>query len=80
MPLYDFTCHNCRSRFETLVRGGTAPRCPKCGSEELERVVSLPAIKSDATQDVVRRDTQRRDSAQARERVNEQRNYERNHD
>lgn len=42
MPLYDFRCRQCHHRFETLVRGGTPPACPRCGCEELDKLVSAP--------------------------------------
>lgn len=80
MPLYDFRCQGCGAESELLVRGTATPVCPACGSEALDRLPSLPAVRSEATRAVVGRYTQRRDAAQARERVNEQRNYERNHD
>ena len=81
MPLYDYLCQGCGVRSELLVRGGgAAPACPACGSEALERLLSLPAVRSAATRDVVGRSTQKRDAAQARERVNQQAAYERNHD
>lgn len=80
MPLYDYRCQQCDAEAELLVRGAQTPSCPACGSEALERLPSLPAVRSDATRDVVGRATRRRDAAQARERVHEQARYERNHD
>lgn len=43
MPLYDYQCRNCRLQFETLVRTGTAPVCPRCGSAGLDKQVCAPA-------------------------------------
>ena len=81
MPIYDFQCRGCDARFELLVRGAAPPACPACASEDLERLPSFQtAVRSDATRDVVRRETRRRDAAQARDRVHEQAKYERNHD
>ena len=80
MPLYDFHCRACDATSELLVRGAAVPACPACGSEALDRLPSLPAVRSDATRDVVGRYTRKRDAAQARERVNQQAAYERNHD
>jgi len=44
MPIYNFRCRKCNAEFEDLVskRGDIAP-CPKCGSEDVEKQVSLPA-------------------------------------
>ncbi len=80
MPLYDFHCQSCGGESELLVRGTTVPACPACGSEALDRLPSLPAVRSDATRDVVQRYAKKRDAAQAKERINQQAHYERNHD
>ena len=50
MPLFDFRCLGCDSRFELLVRGATAPSCPSCGSTSLEKQLSSFAVSSDGTQ------------------------------
>lgn len=42
MPLYDYHCRDCQLQFETLVRAGTAPVCPRCGSAALDKQVSAP--------------------------------------
>jgi putative FmdB family regulatory protein len=46
MPLYDFTCRECRQPFEKLVRKETevaAITCPNCSSSRVEKLLSLPA-------------------------------------
>lgn len=43
MPIYDYRCHVCDSRFELLVRGATTPVCPRCGSAELFKCVTAPS-------------------------------------
>lgn len=43
MPIYDYRCRNCEKSFETLVRGNRTPACPECGSENLEKLLSVPA-------------------------------------
>jgi len=43
MPLYDYRCSACSQTFELLVRAGTVPTCPSCGSPQLEKQVSAPA-------------------------------------
>lgn len=43
MPIYDFHCRHCDRSFELLVRSTDTPACPECGSEDLEKQVSLPA-------------------------------------
>ena len=46
MPLYEYACHDCRSEFELLIRGGERPVCPKCGGEHLQKQLSVPAAHS----------------------------------
>jgi putative FmdB family regulatory protein len=80
MPLYEYSCRVCAHQFETLVRGCTTPTCPACTSEDLERLFSMPVVRSETTRDIVSRDAKQRDARQASERVHAQREYERNHD
>ncbi len=43
MPLYEYRCASCGSRFEVLQRvgqGGTGVLCPKCGRSEVEKQFS----------------------------------------
>ena len=80
MPIYEYSCKQCGHEFEALVRGGQTPRCASCGSEELERVLSLPAVKSDTTRERALGAAKRRDAAQAKDKAHEQLKYERSHD
>jgi putative FmdB family regulatory protein len=80
MPLFDFNCRACGHEFEALVRGTATPACPECKSEDLERMMSLPVVKSDTTRGMIKRETKRRDAKQAAEREYTQRQYEANHD
>lgn len=43
MPLFDFNCHKCGSKFESLVLKNDEPvSCPECGSDSVEKItVSL---------------------------------------
>ena len=51
MPIYEYRCRECSKVFELLVRasanGDSGPHCPECGSEELKRLFSLFASRSD---------------------------------
>jgi putative FmdB family regulatory protein len=41
MPLYDFGCPSCETRFEELQPLAAAPpRCPRCGGTQTERVIA----------------------------------------
>jgi putative FmdB family regulatory protein len=50
MPIFDFNCKSCGHPFETLVRAGSKPVCPQCGSATLEKCLSriAPAGKIEA--------------------------------
>ena len=44
MPIYEFKCLKCNDCFEFLIRNQEEQielRCPKCKSEEFERVMSV---------------------------------------
>ena len=44
MPLYEFRCGVCDSRFEALVDAATETQpCRECGAGAAERVMSIPA-------------------------------------
>ncbi len=51
MPIYEYECQGCRRRVSLLVRslsGGGTPRCPRCGSAQLHRLMSrFATIKSE---------------------------------
>ena len=40
MPLFEFSCRKCSTRFEALLFGNEEASCPKCRSKSLERLVS----------------------------------------
>ena len=41
MPIYDFKCLGCGKTSEIFIRGSDqTPRCPDCGSSNLERLIS----------------------------------------
>jgi putative FmdB family regulatory protein len=81
MPIYDYSCRACSHTFEALVLGGKSPKaCPECQSEELERLMSLPAVRSESTKEKMLRGARARDKAQAKDMAHEQRKYELSHD
>jgi putative FmdB family regulatory protein len=46
MPIYEYQCNGCGGRFEVLQTRPTdpRPRCPECGSESSERLLSAFAV------------------------------------
>ena len=50
MPLYEFKCLGCGHQFEALVRPHEgSPLCPSCQGDDLERILSMFAVSSEAT-------------------------------
>lgn len=80
MPIFDFRCTSCRHEFEALVRGAGSPPCPSCGKEAPEKLLSLPAVKTASTHGLAMAAAKRRDQAQGKDRMHEQRKYELSHD
>jgi len=80
VPLYEYACQECGEEFEALVLKGITPSCPSCGSEELERLLSLPAVQSSGTREKAMRAAKKRDAAQAEDRMHARLKYEESHD
>ena len=43
MPIYEYACNGCRRKvsvFQRSITTVTAARCPECGSEDLNRLIS----------------------------------------
>ena len=49
MPIYEYACQHCHTEFETLVRSGSQPSCPQCGSVELDKQLSVFATSASET-------------------------------
>jgi putative FmdB family regulatory protein len=51
VPIYEYECQGCRRRVSLLIRtlhAAEAPRCPRCGSPELSRLMSrFATVKSE---------------------------------
>ena len=79
MPIFEYRCEGCGQEFETLVLKGTVPACPVCKGEALERLLSVPAVKSENTHALALKAAKRRDTKQASEMNRAQREYELHH-
>ena len=80
MPIYEYRCKSCETEFEALVLKNAEPPCPSCGSRDLERVFSLPAVQSSSTRALSMRAARKREKARATERVIAQQEYEQAHE
>ena len=79
MPIYEYRCGGCGHEFELLVLKNTTAACPQCQSVELERQVSVPALKSDTTHALALKAAKKRDKKQGAENARAQREYELHH-
>lgn len=80
MPIYEYSCRKCGADFELLVRNKKTPACSACGSDDLSRRFSLPAVQSESTRANAMKAARKRDNTTATDRVEAQRLYEKNHD
>ncbi|MFN3324913.1 MAG: FmdB family zinc ribbon protein [Bryobacteraceae bacterium] len=48
MPIYEYRCEDCGTKFEKLVRGSdtSGPECPSCGQNHLRMELSTFAAHS----------------------------------
>lgn len=46
MPIFEYACSGCGHAFETLVRSGSTPDCPRCHSTALQKQLSVFATAS----------------------------------
>ncbi|HZT54192.1 MAG TPA: zinc ribbon domain-containing protein [Gaiellaceae bacterium] len=44
MPIYEYVCLQCESRFEELVRGEERVACPDCAATDVARQISSFAV------------------------------------
>ena len=79
MPIFEYRCQGCGHEFETLVLKGTVPACPQCHAETLERLLSVPSVKSESTHALAMKAAKKRDAKQASEINRAQREYELHH-
>ena len=50
MPIFEYECLECHQQFEHLQRGAEPePACPLCGTGNIERLISLCSVSSEAT-------------------------------
>jgi putative FmdB family regulatory protein len=79
MPIYEYECRACGERFETFVRDATPPTCPACANIDLERLLSMFAVRSEGTRSLALQDGKRRSARVRQEKEHAQLAYEREH-
>ncbi len=81
MPVYEYRCRGCDHTLEELVRRNIEPTvCPSCGRGDLERLISLPNVRSESTRGLAMKAAKKRDRRQGRDRLHERTEYEESHD
>ena len=82
MSLYDFRCKNCQHAFEALVRSHDtgSPRCPSCGGQDLERLLSSFAVDTADLRQKAAHDSRRRQIAKRRDSYIAEEEYRNKHD
>jgi putative FmdB family regulatory protein len=52
MPIYEYECRRCGDRFECLLlKSSPEAKCPSCQSTDLEQLISLCAVSSEASKE-----------------------------
>ena len=65
MPIYEYKCRHCGCHFEYLLLSTSpAAECPSCKRQDLEQLVSLSAVSSEATRQASLNLAHKRASAQ----------------
>jgi putative FmdB family regulatory protein len=80
MPIYEYECLACGHHFEVLIRTSKVAACPSCDSRDLEQLISLFQANSESTRQVALRSGRKQAARTHRDKVEAQREYERNHD
>ncbi len=44
MPIFEYLCRDCSSRFEVLVQGSQTASCPSCQGTNLDQQLSVFAV------------------------------------
>ena len=83
VPIFDFKCRACSRVFDALVRHNATAICPACGGNDLEQLVSRPAVSTEKsrrrTTDIARRTAGQVRREQQHAQAEYQRNYIKDH-
>jgi putative FmdB family regulatory protein len=81
MPLYDFHCRSCGREFEALARPQDPPvKCPACQGEDLERLLSGFALRTDERSAAAIRDSRKRQIKGNKDKLVAEEEYRKEHE
>lgn len=80
MPIFEYTCRACGHQFELLVLPGVTPACPACAGQDLERLVSLPAVQTEEQHQRAIKQSHALRMKTRKDEIVAQREYEQKHD
>lgn len=85
MPIFEFRCSACGDEFEVLVLNSSpVSECPSCGSQDVEKLMSISSVSSDQTRSRATGDIRARNRAlrldHAHEEVKRIESHARDHD
>jgi putative FmdB family regulatory protein len=81
MPIYDYQCNACSSRFELLVRGDEKPICPTCGAANPTRFFPHSAsVSTGRTRNLALSGARAKAQSQKKEKDHAHAEYLRNHE
>ena len=64
MPIFEYRCSACGDEFEHLVlHSSPVPGCPSCGSEDIEKMMSISSVSTEQIRSRATRDIRARNRA-----------------
>jgi len=73
MPIFEYRCSECGDEFELLVLNSSpVPSCASCGSEELEKLMSMSSVSSEQIRSRATSDIRARNRALRKDHAHEE--------
>ena len=73
MPIFEYRCSGCLDEFESLVLNSSpAPGCPSCGSQDLEKLMSMSSVSSEQIRSRATSDIRARNRALRKDHAHEE--------
>ena len=73
MPIFEYRCSECGDEFEQLVlTSSTVTGCPSCGSEDIEKMMSIASVSSEQIRSRAKRDIRARNRALRKDHAHEE--------